>query len=638
VSIPIQVHIQGVVDLTRPLLAQLHLKSISDVSSKADMEDRVSMLKTNVVDEYDHSISRIRANSAFMNLAFRTFTWLLNAQRPLSPAELCQALGIGLHDESFRQDRSPALKSVLESCLGLVKINRPLNSVEFCHYSVKEYFINRNKPQEMTIVDVPLSCLKFLRFRDFSSLCLDAQSLQNRVDKYPLANYFSAHWASHVRGDREAELSHEINALLGSTNILSSLQLLPDNNRNGRLIGTTSDMMTVADFVSSKERAFFLCAYFSFITVIGKAFEKDFSAGFCVSWGQNYSPAHVAVCYGEEALLRNILTYKNSNNMQDKWGLTPMHLAVRVQSSEEASLVQALLESKPNLELADQDGDTALHIAVSYASKKSIELLLEAGAAVNAQDKRGKTPLHRAVENAQLGVTELLLSYSADPSIADMDGKSSLMRCLMKPNSVFLRLLLEAKPSNGLDYEVDPVEREAAEGFIQLKADELQAEKEYQEYLERERKEEEERRRTKYCQTTISELAWAAEKGEYDRLRPLILGGAKVNGKEPVSGKTPLHLAIENRRADAVFWLADAGADVSIKDLSGRTPLDYINGDRNLEWQLFYGGAISPAPSGPWCKSVIEPFGLVSGEGHKRARSRLHRGLASSPSKLFRQI
>jgi len=607
-----------------PLLAQLHLSGIAEVSTKADALDRVCALKVNVLDQYDQNLARIKANPAFANLAFRAFTWLLAAHRPLSTNELCEALGIGLHDESFRPDRAPNLASVLESCLGLVKVNKPLNTVEFCHFSVKEHLIRRNHAEEIAIVDVPLSCLRYLRFADFSSLCSDGQSLQKRQDRYPLASYLSEHWASHIRGERENELGAQVGAFLGSINVISSLQLLPDVLRNARLIGTVADMHM--DYPPSKQMALYLCTYFSLATVLDTVFDKEVSADFCVPWGQHYSAAHVAVCYGDVDLLQKILTHTNGKDVRDRWRLTPLHLAVRLQSTEEATLVRTLLSNAADLESVDQDGDTALHLAVSYATTNSIELLLKAGANFNVQNKRGKTPLHHAIERDSLLVTEVLLNYHANPTVLDTDGKSPLGLALERAQVAFISVLTAARDKEGHNYDFELVEKAAAEGFMNLKDDEVQAEKEKQERLEREREENERRLRTRYCGATIIELLWAAEKGEVDGLQRLINGGADVNKQDPVTGKTALHHAIQNRRNHSVFWLADAGADVCIQDKNGKTPLDFIQGYRDIEWQLFHGGAIATRPPDPVIASVTakEPWGLLS--QRDKSTSRLYRG------------
>jgi ankyrin repeat protein len=583
----------------RPLLAQLHLHRIAEESSKADVEDKINASKMGLLEEYDQSLERITANLGFAKLAFRAFSWLIAARRPLPKDELCQALGIGLEDPKLRWNRIPAFESVLESCLGLVRFNEPLNTIEFFHFSVREHLVARNKPGEIAVLNVPRSCLVYLQFTDFTSPCQDDASLKLRQQQYPFASYLAEHWPSHVRGDTEVELCDEVSGLLESTNIFSSLQLLPESKRNARLVGTVND--TYSYGTSSNEIAFYLCTYFSLVKVLKKVFDKKLSAAVSVPWGELYSPSHVAVCYGDAPMLQEILMHPRSANCQDRWGLTPLHLAVRLQSTEELALVRALLGSESDLELQDQDGDTPLHLAASYATVGSIELLLKAGAKVNIYDNNGKTPLHRAIERGSLRVTQLLLDHHADPTTVDAQGRSSLGLCLQDPQLAFLDALSQARDRDGNQYEFDASEGTALDGFLQFNEDAVLLEKEKTERLEREREEHERCRRSRYCNTTTTELSWAAEKGAYGCIRRLTRSGADVNKQDPLTGKTPIHHAISNGRVEATFWLADAGASLDIADNDGKTPLDYARGREEILWELYYAGALSqPPPCSRW--------------------------------------
>jgi ankyrin repeat protein len=583
----------------RPLLAQLHLHRIAEESSKADVEDKITASKTGLLEEYDQSLERITANSGFAKLAFRVFSWLIAARRPLSKGELCQALGIGLEDAKLRRDRIPQFEFVLESCLGLVRFNEPLNTIEFFHFSIKEHLVARNKPEEIAVLNVPRHCLVYLQFTDFISLCQDDASLTLRQQRYPLASYLAEHWTSHVCSDTEVELCDEVSGLLESTNIFSSLQLLPESKRNARLVGTVKD--TYSYGTPSKEIAFYLCTYFSLVKVLKIAFDKKLSAAVPVPWGELYSPSHVAVCYGDVPMLQEILMHPRSANCQDRWGLTPLHLAVRLQSTEELALVRALLGSEPDLELQDQDGDTPLHLAASYATVDSIELLLKAGAKVYIQNNSGKTPLHRAIERGSLRVTQLLLDYHADPTTVDIQGRSSLGLCLQDPQLAFLDALSQARDRDGNQYEFDAFEKTVLDGFLQFNEDVVLLEKEKTERLEGERVERERYLRSQYCNTTTTELSWGAEKGAYGSIIRLIRGGADVNKQDPLTGKTPIHHAISNGRVEATFWLADAGASLDIADNNRKTPLDYARGHEEILWELYHAGALSqPPPHTKW--------------------------------------
>ena len=69
-----------------------------------------------------------------------------------------------------------------------------------------------------------------------------------------------------------------------------------------------------------------------------------------------------------------------------------------------------------NLELGDNDGDRAIHLA-AYADKPDvIECLVEAKANVNAKNKQGQTALHVAINEGFKGTVKTLLEQGADTS------------------------------------------------------------------------------------------------------------------------------------------------------------------------------------------------------------------------------
>jgi hypothetical protein len=191
--------IESLLTARRLLLAQIHLNRIAVESTKADIQDRLDDLTTDLPHEYDLNIERIKEHPARAKLAFRAFSWLLAAKRPIHPNELCEALGIGLQDKYFRKDRMPSITMVLEYCLGLLRFNEALNTVEFFHFSVQEHLLSRNNPEEIAAVDVLLSYLTYLRFDEFSSICSDDQSREQRREHSPFTSYLSQYWQLHIQ-------------------------------------------------------------------------------------------------------------------------------------------------------------------------------------------------------------------------------------------------------------------------------------------------------------------------------------------------------------------------------------------------------------------------------------------------------
>jgi ankyrin repeat protein len=112
----------------------------------------------------------------------------------------------------------------------------------------------------------------------------------------------------------------------------------------------------------------------------------------------------------------------NSSGSRDEW--TPLHNAIE---NYQIDVVAYLLENGAELDLPDQQGNTALHWAIDievdswqqdYRPGKPIEiaittLLINKGANLNAKNNRGQTPLDWAVDMGHHQAAALLRSAGA---------------------------------------------------------------------------------------------------------------------------------------------------------------------------------------------------------------------------------
>jgi hypothetical protein len=82
------------------------------------------------------------------------------------------------------------------------------------------------------------------------------------------------------------------------------------------------------------------------------------------------------------------------------------------------------------------------------------------------------------------------------------------------------------------------------------------------------------------------------------------LTGDPVNTKSN-EGMTALHVAVRSQNANFVRYLLDKGARTDIKDASGRTPLDVLNGVPAFQPAVFATAdgvvppSANPAPAAP---------------------------------------
>jgi ankyrin repeat protein len=167
------------------------------------------------------------------------------------------------------------------------------------------------------------------------------------------------------------------------------------------------------------------------------------------------TPLHTAVARRSQVLAR-LLAGPDVINTHDRTGDTPLHIAVR---NRLAQIVTELLAHNADVKAQAAGGNTSLHLAVTgeNVSQDLLRLLLEREDAVNAQNpgrnivlgvnianQAGDTPLHIAVRNRLAQIVTELLAHNADVKAQAAGGNTSLHLAVTGENvsQDLLRLLL----------------------------------------------------------------------------------------------------------------------------------------------------------------------------------------------------
>lgn len=103
--------------------------------------------------------------------------------------------------------------------------------------------------------------------------------------------------------------------------------------------------------------------------------------------------------------------------------------------------VEILRANPALLNVADENGTTALHYAADADSTELISLLLAHKADVNARKNDGVTPLHIAAALGKLNAAQLLLAKGANPNARDAKGRTPLTLAKEKNYQSVVRLL-----------------------------------------------------------------------------------------------------------------------------------------------------------------------------------------------------
>ena len=90
-------------------------------------------------------------------------------------------------------------------------------------------------------------------------------------------------------------------------------------------------------------------------------------------------------------------------------------------------MIEFLLANKADIEARDNDGKTALLVAVLSGSKVAVETFLEHGARVDVADKLGATALHLAViDRLNSELLEPLIQAGANLNARNIEGGTPL--------------------------------------------------------------------------------------------------------------------------------------------------------------------------------------------------------------------
>ncbi len=243
---------------------------------------------------------------------------------------------------------------------------------------------------------------------------------------------------------------------------------------------------------------------------------------------------------------------------------------VEAAKKHDRAAVRALLLTRPDVNVAEADGTTALHWA-SYADDLELaDLLIRAGAKVNAANDLGVTPLWTASLNGSAPMVRRLLESGANPNAALLLGETPLMVAARtgSPDVVELLLARGANPNaraargqNALMWAVAQKHAGVVKVLLAHGAD-IHARSEVwsQTMAVPPHGLPEYNRQIPHGGDTA--LMFAARVGDLDSAKLLVDAGANVNDRD-AWGVSALVLAAHSGYGDLVQLLLEKGADAN---------------------------------------------------------------------------
>ncbi|XP_035982773.1 ankyrin-3 isoform X13 [Fundulus heteroclitus] len=260
--------------------------------------------------------------------------------------------------------------------------------------------------------------------------------------------------------------------------------------------------------------------------------------------------------------LEKVLDYLKSGveiNICNQNGLNALHLASKEGHVE---VVAELLKLGATVDAATKKGNTALHIASLAGQADVVKELVTNGANVNAQSQNGFTPLYMAAQENHLEVVRFLLENNASQSIATEDGFTPLAVALQQGHDQVVSLLLEndTKGKVRLPALHIAARKDDTKAAALLLQNDHNADVESKMMVNR------------TTESGFTPLHIAAHYGNINVATLLLNRGAAVDFMAR-NDITPLHVASKRGNSNMVKLLLDRGSKIDAKTKDGLTPL-----------------------------------------------------------------
>jgi len=265
---------------------------------------------------------------------------------------------------------------------------------------------------------------------------------------------------------------------------------------------------------------------------------------------------HWAVQKGDVELAK-LLLYGGANVRATTriGGYTPLLIASK---NGNAQMIQTLLDGGADPKSATSNGATALMLAAVAGNADAARLLVTRGADVNAKESvKGETALTFAAAYGRADVIRVLTANGADPSVTtkviDLEAFNK------EEQERFAQFQQQAAAANGRGGAAGAAQARGGRGFNPNAKPGIDRQYNYTELVG--------------YWGGLAPLHIAARQGELEAVKALIEAHANVNQRSAGDKVTPMLVATINGNFDVAKYMLDHGADPTLAQENGVTPL-----------------------------------------------------------------
>jgi len=366
---------------------------------------------------YRATLSRLKAQKGYKSiLGLKVLMWVLHSERPLRAEELCHTLGIEIGSPDLDPENVPALRTLMESCLGLVTVEASSSTVRLVHFTLQEHLL-----RDLTLFHNPHSaiadvCLTYLNSRSVRDL---SPTLDSATATMPLLEYASIYWAMHTRRGMTGNIKILALRLLDRFDEHISAQLLLLHNNEDTRCGPWFRRVARGPRGFTGLHGVAALGIVEILPALLDMKEWDVNA----TDFKGNTPLAWAAEKGHDGVVKMLLERKglNPNKAGAESGKTPLWLAA---GKGHEGVVKMFSEREDvNPDHTDTiNGETPLMWTAWGGHEGIVKLLLEREDVDpdRVDTKYGQTPLSWAARNGHEGVVKILLEREdVNPDHAD---------------------------------------------------------------------------------------------------------------------------------------------------------------------------------------------------------------------------